>query len=314
MALKNIIQLGATGTVGRPVFEALVASTKFNITVGTRDASIGSFPVDVKVVQVDYLSHQSLVDAFKGQDAVVITLGTSSNIALMEKIEVSIIDAAVSAGVSHIIPSNYGGDFVTHRVSVMEPKIRTEEYLARLASQGKINFTPIATGPFFDWGLTTGFIGIDLVTKKAVLMDNGDRKVNVTNVPTIAAAVVAVLSTPDLAMNRLAKIHDLFVSQRDILQAIEQELGAKFEVTHISSEDLNSKYEAGLAHWDPTSVFALIRAAAWGPNSPCAWGVDDDSKALGLSSKDLKEEVSKIITGDMQYSTWSRGLRVSSDQ
>ncbi|KAJ7572647.1 hypothetical protein C8J56DRAFT_583953 [Mycena floridula] len=295
MALKNIIQLGASGTVGTPVLEALVASKKFNITVGTRDASTGLFPANVKVIQVDYSSHHSLVDAFKGQDAVLVTLGTY-NIALLEKIEMSIIDAAVSAGVSHIIPSNFSGEVMSHRFPVMEPKSRVEDYLTKLASQGKINFTPIGTGTFFDWTLTNGTIGIDFVNKKALLMDNGDRKINGTNVSTIATAVVAILSEPDLVSNRLAKIHDFFVSQRDILQVAEEELGIKFEVTHESSEDLTRKYEAGLADWDPTSVFTLIRAMAWGPNSPCAWGIDDDSKALGLSPKDLREEVLKVIT------------------
>ncbi|KAJ7572639.1 hypothetical protein C8J56DRAFT_988685 [Mycena floridula] len=289
MALKNIIQLGAAGTVGKPVLEALVASKKFNVTVGTRDASNGSFPAKVKVIKVDYLSHDGLVDAFKGQDAVLITLGTY-NLDLLEKIEMTIIDAAVSAGVSHIIPSHFGSDLISHPFPVMEPKSRIEKYLAKLALQAKINFTSFATGPFFDWGLTTGFIGIDLVNKKAVLVDNGDQKVNVTSVPTIAAAVLAVLSSPEILTNRVVKIQDFFLSQRDILQVAEEELRTKFEVTHVSSADLKRKYyEAGFADWDP------ITAEVWGPDSPSAWGVYDDSEPLGLLPKNLKDEVVKII-------------------
>jgi uncharacterized protein YbjT (DUF2867 family) len=86
----------------------LIACKKFNVTVGTRDASSGSLPAGVKVVQIDYTSQESLVGAFKGQDAVVVTIG-NHNPALLEQIQVAVIDAAVAAGVSHIIPSNFGG-------------------------------------------------------------------------------------------------------------------------------------------------------------------------------------------------------------
>jgi uncharacterized protein YbjT (DUF2867 family) len=86
----------------------LIASKKFDVTVGTRDATSSSFPASVKVVQIDYSSQASLVSAFKGQDAVVVTIG-NHNPALLEQIQMAVVDAAVVAGVSHIIPSNFGG-------------------------------------------------------------------------------------------------------------------------------------------------------------------------------------------------------------
>ncbi|KAH9959901.1 hypothetical protein BJV74DRAFT_954604 [Russula compacta] len=152
MALKNVIQVGATGTLGPTVLEALIASKKFNVTVGTRDASSShSFPAGVKVVQIDYSSRASLVSAFKGQDAVVVTIG-NHNPALLEQIQTAVVDAAVEAGVSHIIPSNFGGDLASHRNPVVEFKLRVEEHLEKLSSEGKISYTAIGTGIFFDWG------------------------------------------------------------------------------------------------------------------------------------------------------------------
>ena len=196
----------------------------------------------------------------------------------------------------------------------MEFKLRVEEYLEKLSSEGKISYTAIGTGIFFDWGesihmyhthrlvlilriaLTIGFLGLDLVNKKAVLLNDGNFKINVTNVSSIAETIVTILSKPDLVKNRLALIHDMFISQNDVLKVVEEELGAKFEASYVNTEDLRRESEAGLAAGDPTAVFGLIRAAAWGPDSPCAWGVDDDSKALGHEPKDLREEVVKVIT------------------
>jgi len=295
MALKNVIQVGATGTLGPAVLHALTASKKFNVTVGTRDASKGSFPAGVKVVQIDYSSHESLVDAFKGQDAVVVTIG-NHNPALLEQIQMAVVDAAVAAGVSHIIPSNFGGDIAAHRTVVLEFKIRVEEHLQRLASAGKISYTAIGTGIFFDWALTIGFLGIDLTNKKALLLNDGNFKLNVTNLSSVADTIVRILTNPDRVKNRLALIHDLYISQNDVLKIAEEEVGAKFEVSSITTDDLKSQSEAALATGDPAAIFGLIKAAAWGADSPCAWGEDDDNKVLGHPPKDLREEIVKVMT------------------
>jgi len=295
MALKNVIQLGATGTLGSAVLEGLIASKKFNVTVGTRDASSSSFPAGINVVQIDYSSQPSLISAFKNQDAVVITIGTP-DMALLEQIQMAVVDAAVAAGVSHIIPSNFGGDNISHRNPAMEFKIRVEEHIEKLSSEGKISYTAIGTGIFFNWALTIGFLGIDFVNKKAVLLNDGNLKINVTNLSSIAETVVTVLSKPDIIKNRLALIHDMFISQNDVLKVVEEELGVKFEVSYVDTEDLRRESEAGLATGDPTAVYGLIKAMAWGSDSPCAWGVDDDSKVLGNAPKDLREEVAKVMT------------------
>jgi hypothetical protein len=144
--------------------------------------------------------------------------------------------------------------------------------------------------------LTIGFLGVDLVNKKAVLLNDGNFKLNVTNLSSVAETIIAILFKPDLVKNRLALIHDMFISQNDVLKVAEEELGAKFEVSYVNTEDLRRESEAGLATGDPAAVFGLIKAAAWGSDSPCAWGVDDDSKVLGHAPKDLREEVIKVMT------------------
>ncbi|KAJ7582495.1 hypothetical protein C8J56DRAFT_831164 [Mycena floridula] len=296
VSIQNVIQLGASGSTGSPVLEALLAAGTFNVSVLTRETSTSTFPDGVTVVKADYESHKSLVKALTGQDAIVITLGGSFDV--LEVIQKAVFEAAVEVGIKHIIPSSYGSDLSTEIARsqpVFAPKIRSEAYLAELASQHKFNYTVIATGPFLDWGLVFRFLGIDLVNKKATLIDNGTRKVNHTLVASIGLAVVSILSNPNLIKNRTACIHDFFVSQREILEIAETELGVSFEITHVDSEELQRECEPGLATWDPASVGGLIQVAGWGKNSSSAWGTDDDSKALGLTSKDLRQEVVKVI-------------------
>jgi hypothetical protein len=36
--------------------------------------------------------------------------------------------------------------------TIFTPKLKVNEYLEEKASEGKIEYTVVATGPFFDWG------------------------------------------------------------------------------------------------------------------------------------------------------------------
>lgn len=54
---------------------------------------------------MDYANHDALVEAFKGHDALLITIGDMPNLPKNSKV---LIDAAIDAGVKRIIPSEYG--------------------------------------------------------------------------------------------------------------------------------------------------------------------------------------------------------------
>ena len=71
--------------------KAIVDSGKFNVSVLTRPESTNTCSPGIKVTKSDY-SEASLVDAFKGQGAVVSALGAAG---LGE--EIKIIDACVTA-------------------------------------------------------------------------------------------------------------------------------------------------------------------------------------------------------------------------
>lgn len=60
----------------------------------------------------DYSSHEDLVSAFKGQDAVVSTVGAP---ALGDQIK--LINAAIEAGVKYFIPSEFGGNTLNEKTA-----------------------------------------------------------------------------------------------------------------------------------------------------------------------------------------------------
>jgi uncharacterized protein YbjT (DUF2867 family) len=134
--------------LGRPILNTLVKYSSFNITVVSRQESTSSFPESVKVIKADYSSHESLTNAFKGQDAVISLVGGA---ALGE--QKKLIDAAIAAGVKRFLPSEYGSnvpdDRVRQAVPVFEAKKSVVDYLK--SKEDVIEWSSVITGVFFDW-------------------------------------------------------------------------------------------------------------------------------------------------------------------
>ncbi len=103
-----------------------------------------------RVHKTDYSSHSSILEAFKGQDAVVSTIATA---ALGQ--QQAIVDAAVKAGVKRFIPSEFGMDTTTitgGAKKILGAKIALQEALAKAAKDNEgFSWTAISTGMFFDW-------------------------------------------------------------------------------------------------------------------------------------------------------------------
>ncbi|KAG8841780.1 hypothetical protein FRB91_004686 [Serendipita sp. 411] len=296
MAYTKIVQVGAGGNLGVPVHKALASSGKFDITVvGRKDSTfVSPFP-DVKVVKVDFSDHSALVNALKGNEAVVLTLG---DLPTLEQNSKYIIDAAIEAGVKRVIPSEFGNDLVHLPGStqqVFRPKLQVAKYLKE--KENEIEWTIITTGPFFDWGLQVGFLGFDIPNRKVFLFSGGTSRSNFTTLPNIAQAVVGVLSSPTQFANRDVRVHDFYVSQQEIKAVLEEVTGDSFAVEDIDVAKQEETTSAALARGEFTleNIYGLIKAYVFGANSSASWGENDDTEAVGLPKKDLKTVIKEVV-------------------
>jgi saccharopine dehydrogenase-like NADP-dependent oxidoreductase len=87
-----------------------LVSSNFSVTALARPTSSYAPPPNVdtarlKVVKVASDDHAKLVEAFKGQDAVVLAIDGHQDVLNASKVY---IEAAIEAGVKTIIPSDYG--------------------------------------------------------------------------------------------------------------------------------------------------------------------------------------------------------------
>lgn len=99
-------------------------------------------------MQSDY-AFDSLVNAFRGQDAVVCAIPT----VLIEQ-QQKIIDAAVAAKVKRILPSEFGADTSAEGLgdmaSFFTAKKEVVAYLKQKEAEG-LSWTALCTGPWIDW-------------------------------------------------------------------------------------------------------------------------------------------------------------------
>ncbi|CEI67385.1 hypothetical protein FVEN_g5733 [Fusarium venenatum] len=260
-ALKNIAVAGAAGDLGSAVFNALVTSNKFNLTVLTRKDSKSTFPSGTKVIQVDYDSLESLTAALQGQDAVVSTVGSlaipSQNL---------LIDAAVAAGVKRFLPSEYGSNLVApsvRKLPVFGTKVAIEDKLIELANQGKISYTFVYNGIFLDWGIKHNFF-FDFSQPELTIWDQGDAEFSTTTLASVGDAVVGVLAHPEETQDRIVYVQDIVLTQNKVLElAKEVSPGKEWKVKHDKIDNITAKSDAnvakGIYDW-PTLGPYLFRA------------------------------------------------------
>lgn len=113
----------------------------------SRESSKYEPQAGINLLKTDY-THESLVAALKGQDAVVSAIGGAGVSA-----QTKIIDAAIAAGVKRFIPSEFGSDTTNPLTLEYFPgwaeKVEIRKYLE--SKQDQIEWTGIFNGLFFDW-------------------------------------------------------------------------------------------------------------------------------------------------------------------
>lgn len=235
--IQKVAVIGASGAVGKPIIQALLNAKKFEVTALTRESSNSTFPEGVRVIKTEY-SHDKLVDAFRGQDAVLSCITTFS-----VNQQTPFIDAAVEAGVRRFLPSEYGVDTSDPSIGELVPaalaKNETVSYLKTKERAG-LTWTAVIVGGFFDANFEyPSLYGFSLAEKKMTIFDGGNIEFEITSLAQIGRSVVAILEHPDESANQYVYVNSSTVTQNQILKALEEFSGEKFEVTQAKMEDVS---------------------------------------------------------------------------
>jgi uncharacterized protein YbjT (DUF2867 family) len=299
MNITNVALIGGTGTLGAPVLKALKAS-EFNVFVVNRQTSKSVYPRTQVITVPDDLNVDDVAHALleKKIDALIITIAGSH-----VESQKNLIDAAFKAGVKRVMPAEFGScdsadDKTNEVLPLMKGKKDVRDYLLSLQGKerqgGALTWTSLVTGHFFDYGLTCGLLKFDLKGRKAYIMDGGNIKFSCSNLDFIGEAVLKILEKPKETENKLLYVHSNYVTQLELLEALEKVTGDKFERIDQDSEEelkvvrpkmLNGD---GEAREEVVAVWGVI-ASDWKNKEGFA------NTLLGLQEDDLVETVRKVV-------------------
>ncbi|KAF2681726.1 NAD(P)-binding protein [Lentithecium fluviatile CBS 122367] len=252
MELKNIAILGPRGNVGTAIItELLKHSDRFTITAISRPTSTYTPLADSKITTkvANFTSFDSLKDAFAGHDTIVNCISGGATQYDPSKL---IIDAAVAAGVKMFFANEYIGNLNSEQFRRMPEffaggKFRIREYLEVLGKEGKINWTALNGGPFFDMWLMKGPAGFDIHNRSARIYGTGNNPLFWTPLPTIAHAAVNMLLHPGPILNRAIYISSIpGLTQNTILDTLETVLNSKFTITNVDVAQINRNAKIAL--------------------------------------------------------------------
>lgn len=294
----------------------LLKSGNKTVTVLSRASSSSTFPDGVAVKSVDYDDEVSLTEALEGQQFLIITLSASADPQTHGKI----IRAAGKAGVPHVMPNIYTGDYIVGNDELAK-EIPMAGFLRPIIqdieSVGASAWTVLVTGLWYEFSLASppDWLGFDLAQRKVVFFDNGDRKMNLTTWKQSGRAVASLLDLPlqgsDKASlegfkNRPVFVSSFFVSQRDVLDSIHRVSGttdADWTITYEKSADRVSDGFAALAQGDLKGLAKATYSRLFYPGQDGVFEHKLDNEVLGLPKDDLDEATGRAL--EMVKNGWA---------
>ncbi|KAK4122071.1 NAD(P)-binding protein [Parathielavia appendiculata] len=261
--VEKVAVIGAGGQIGGHIVEQLLKKGKHVVTAISRPGSTNTLPDGVEVVRIDYSGDDisALVEALRGQQALIVTMAVSAPKDTMSKL----IRAAAEAGVPYILPNWFGHDAANDSLcqdsflTQMRDNVRDE--VQRLGVSSPLflicNF-------WYEFSLGGGpdRFGFDFQNRSLVFFDKGSVAINTSTWPQCGRAVANILSLKELPDDEkdqsttisqfrndggLIYISSFRLSQRDMFESVKRvtkTTDADWTITHESSEQ---RWKDGMA-------------------------------------------------------------------
>ncbi|ROW13142.1 hypothetical protein VPNG_04789 [Cytospora leucostoma] len=243
--LKKVAIIGATGHVGSHIVEHLLKNGKHEVTAITRKDSPAAIPDGIKVAKADYSEPSTLVEALRGQEALIITLGSK------------LIEAAATAGVPWVIPNEWGSDpsreDLANDTFLGPGRIAARKHIQDL---GKSNFIGTCCGFWYEFSLAGSEIRYGFAfdfqkprRHRVTFYDDG----NPRSTPRRGRRLVVLpedeedrSSTLSRFKNRTVYISSFSVSQKDIFDSVLRVTGGVADDWTISYQPSVERYREGV--------------------------------------------------------------------
>jgi len=292
--------VGATGTIGSATLDALLKTNIHTITAITRTESSATFPSAVEVKKGNYSDPYFLASALKGQDVLVLQVNMMPG--AMES-QVTLIEAAAKAGVSWVVPTEFGSDIYSP-IATEFPMTGTKKKYRDLVEEKGMNWIAVVNNPWFDWSMKQGLWSIDIPGRKATIYNPGDVKFNTTTLGQVGRGVASLLSLPDEKLatykNKPVYLRSFLITQRQVLDSALRATGTKesdWEITKQEPEVAIKASRDAVAAGNPyafVSEFYLAHMQE-GRGGNYQDKAAKDAEVLGLEEESLDEVVQRVV-------------------
>lgn len=281
----------------------------------TRQDSEAKLPDGVHEVKVNYDDESSIINALKGQQFLVITLG----VRVPDDLHKKITAAAGKAGVPYVMPNAYG--YPTHSSESQNEDSYSKSVLEKIreTQNGTSSWITLPCGFWYEWSLANGeqWFGFTIKERKVTFFDDGQRVITVSTWEQCGRALAALLSLPEHGeplsvagfANSQVPIFSFQVSQRDMLDSLHRVLGTKdsdweikFEATEKRIKDGTDELARGIFTGLGKVMYGGVFLAG-NERSDFASTFQTANKAFGLPKEDLDEATARTVA--MIESGWN---------
>ncbi|KAK5175607.1 uncharacterized protein LTR77_000746 [Saxophila tyrrhenica] len=315
--VTNIAIVGAGGRSGKFIAEALIGTGKHKVTAISRADSTSAMPDGLHgVKKIDYDDTKSMVEALKGQEVLIVTMGVMAPKDTQKKL----IDAAVEAEVPWIMPNEWGGDPNGNS----NPQLATDTMIGagvvairdyiKSAGGDKTHYVSLANGFWYEFSLagTEARYGFDFEKKSVTFYDEGEGYITTSTFPQVGRAVAKLLSLKVLPeddndksvclsqwKNGTVYVKSFRITQKDMLASVLRVTGDKEEDWTITHEDVESRYKRGvqmMQKGDFVGFGILLYARYFFKDVSASKEREVDNEKLGLPEESL-DEATEVAVG-----------------
>ena len=276
---------GATGNLGPSILAALL-SANHTVTVLTRHGSTSTATLsrhpNLTIKQVDFSSVASLTSALAGIDVVVSCVASAAMGA-----QNPLIDAAVAAGVSRFIPSEYGMDTLNAKAAELPVcllKVATQAYLREKVKEkeGGFSWTVVVNGWFLDWVLRDTDMMLDVKGRSATLYNGGDVRFSATLLGDVGRAVVGVIEKREETANRVVYVNSAVVTQKQLLECAKEKYGGEWVAVVKGTKEMLEEIKEALGKGDFEFAYGMMAVVGCSDAEyGCDYSGHTDNELLG---------------------------------
>ncbi|PRP73512.1 hypothetical protein PROFUN_02521 [Planoprotostelium fungivorum] len=255
MSIQKVAIAGASGNIGSPILQQLLAAKDFTVFVLIRKETKKTDYEGVQTLQVDFQQPASLVEALKSNEIQAV---------------VSAIQAALIKTTSSTHQPTPESNSSSSIIIFGKKKLASER-----ATANGLKYVSLYTSAFLDWGLSNGELGIDFRNKKATIFDTGDEKLSATTLAGVGKAVVGVLRNPTRITTEPLR--------NQLLEEYKRQTGEEgYTVRHVDLEQHRLGGLKLLKEGNRMGGLFLIQATLWSGTTAGYWGENNDNEKVGL--------------------------------